>query len=131
MKAFLLIRLAASFPRLAYSHPFPDHIKSSYPDVAVFDIDGYSDEMMQQYALRLMRESESCIVCFEAEENDAIDKVMALLEEMLQPDSRRLIMLSGEHTRLQRIFGARPMLNFIAVENAEAFYKEVKNFYEG
>ncbi|PRY09856.1 hypothetical protein CLV24_11761 [Pontibacter ummariensis] len=110
MQAFLLIQLSAS---ATYEQPLLAELKQLLPDLAVLDIDGRSDELLQHYALRLLREADRAVVCIKADEAAAgLINVMPLLEELLQSSQNRLVLLLGQYPRLLRIFESRPQLQY-------------------
>lgn len=127
MQAFLYIELTT---HTTYRKPLPEQVKQQLPEVAVLDIDAESDELLQHYALRLLRESDKAVVCIKADATVTdLGKVMALLEELFQEKDNRLVLLLGEHSRLQRMFQARPQVQFRQVEE-ENVLEEVKRFLE-
>ncbi|WP_162051464.1 hypothetical protein [Pontibacter pamirensis] len=125
MQAFLYIELTT---HTTYSKPLPEQVKRQLPEVAVLDIDAGSDELLQHYALRLLRESDQAVVCIKADANTpGLGKAMAILEELFEEKAGRLVLLLGEHSRLQRMFQARPHVQLRQVEEEEAL-NEVKQF---
>lgn len=125
MQAFLYIEIISTS---TYSKPLPEAVKQQFPEVAVLDIDAQSDELLQHYALRLLRESDRAVVCIKADATVTdLGKVMALLEELFQEKENRLVLLLSEHPRLQRMFQARPQVQFKQVEE-ENVLEEVKRF---
>ncbi len=130
MDAFLYVQLTASAALPAFGHPLVDWVKKNMAAVTALDIDLQSDELMQHYALRLLRESGKSIVCLKAEEGVPIEKLMPLLEELLQPNPNRLVLLLGRHQRLQRIFEARPLVQFKVAGEEELLKEEVSAFFQ-
>ncbi|MFD3001384.1 hypothetical protein ACFS7Z_13505 [Pontibacter toksunensis] len=125
MQAFLYIEITAE---TTYRKPLPEQVKQELPEVAVLDIDVQSDELLQHYALRLLRESDKAVACIKSDETaPGLGKAMPLLEELFQEKEGRLILLLGEHPRLLRMFQARPQVNFRQVAEQDAL-KEVKRF---
>ena len=125
MQAFLYIEITAA---TTYRKPLPEQVKQELPEVAVLDIDAQSDDLLQHYALRLLHESDKAVVCIKADAaTNELGKAMPLLEELFQEKAGRLILLLGEHPRLQRMFRARPLVQFKQVEEQDAL-KEVKQF---
>lgn len=130
MDAFLYVQLTAPAALPAYGQPLVNWVKATKTAVTALDIDLQSDELMQHYALRLLRESTKSIVCLKAEEGVPLEKLMPLLEELLQPDPNRLVLLLGEHQRLQRIFEARPLVKFKVAGEEDVLKKEVTAFFK-
>ncbi|ARS36746.1 hypothetical protein [Pontibacter actiniarum] len=117
MQAFLYIDLAANN---AYRKPVVELVQKALPTVTVLDLDSRSDELLQHYALRLLREAERTVVCIKADDGAAgLGNLMPLLEELFQEGRQRLVLLQGEHPRLQRIFSVRPHVAFKAVGAGE------------
>lgn len=125
MQAFLYVELSTS---TAYRKPLPEQVKQQLPEVAVLDIDAHSDDVLQHYALRLLRESDRAVVGIKADPSiTELGKIMALLEELFQEKAGRLVLLLGEHSRLRRMFEARPHVQFKQVKEEEAV-REAKQF---
>ncbi|RDV15531.1 hypothetical protein DXT99_08560 [Pontibacter diazotrophicus] len=125
MQAFLYIELTT---HITYRKPLPEQVKQQLPEVAVLDIDAESDELIQHYALRLLRESDQAVVCIKADATaPGLGKAMALLEELFEEKAGRLVLLLGEHSRLQRMFQARPHVQLRQVGEEEVL-EEVKRF---
>ena len=120
MKSFLLINLA---PAPAYEQPLVAWVRQTFPEVATLDVDAQSSEQLQQYAVRLLREASEAMICIKAGEG-ALQQLMPLLEELLQPSAGRFILLLGQQPRLQRMLAARPALKYKVVEE-EVEFKEV------
>ncbi|MFD2513049.1 hypothetical protein ACFSRY_04170 [Pontibacter locisalis] len=117
MQAFLFIDLTTP---ASYHQPVLERVKAVLPKVSVLDLDAESDEMMQHYALRLLRNSGKLVVCIKADEGvTEIAVLMPFLEELFQENPDRLVLLLGHHTRLSRMFEARPEVNFKVVGEGE------------
>lgn len=117
MQAFLYLDLTAS---PSFQQPAVAAVKKALPDVSVLDVDTRSDEMLQHYALRMLREATRAVVCLKADENTAnFGSIMPLLEELLQGQEQRLVLLLGQHPRLRRMFQARPHVLFQEVAEEE------------
>lgn len=127
MQAFLYFDLT---PDTAFLKPVVEQVRQHIPTVSVLDLDAKSDELLQHYALRLLRESERAVVCIKADENAAeLGSLMPLLEELFEERKQRLVLLQGPHARLHRIFSARPHVAFKVVEE-EQVVEEVRLFLE-
>ncbi len=127
MQAFLYFDLTSDS---AFHKPVVEQVRQSLPAVSILDLDARSDELLQHYALRLLRESEKAVVCIKADENAAeLSSLMPLLEELFEEGKQRLVLLQGQHPRLQRIFAARPHVAFKVVEE-ENVLEEVRRFLE-
>ena len=127
MQAFLYFDLT---PDTAFLKPVVEQVRQSLPTVSILDLDTKSDELLLHYALRLLRESESAVVCIRADESTTnFGSLMPLLEELVEEGKQRLVLLQGQHPRLQRIFAARPHVVFKAMEEAQVV-EEVKWFLE-
>jgi hypothetical protein len=124
MKAFLFVDLSGSHTN--YKKKVPEVVKLALPDITVIDIDARSDELLQHYALRLLKESEAAVVCIKADGiNSDIAVLMPLLEEIFSGNKAPSVLLINQHLRLQRIFGARPEITFKGLEEDKVL-KEVK-----
>ncbi|MCC9168786.1 hypothetical protein [Pontibacter harenae] len=131
-KAFLYLQVTKAAAGIAYDLPLIKWVKTHYPDAAVLDADLQSDEITLHYARRLLQQNSRTIVCFKVEAPDVpITGFMPLLEEMLQPQEQQLVLLWGEHSQLQRIFQARPQLQFKIYLEEEEVQEEIKSFYAG
>ncbi|WP_276498712.1 hypothetical protein [Pontibacter litorisediminis] len=127
MQAFLYIVLTAD---TAFLQPVVERVRQSLPAVTVLDLDARSDELLQHYALRLLRESERAVVCIKAAESTTgFGSLMPLLEELFEEGRQRLVLLQGQQSRLQRIFAARPH-TALKVVGEEEVMEEVKGFFE-
>ncbi|GHA66763.1 hypothetical protein [Pontibacter akesuensis] len=127
MQAFLYLNLTTE---KAYAQPLVDQVRQTFPELAILDLDAQSDELLQHYALRLLRESERAVVSIKADETTVdLTGAMPLLEELFQGGTQRLVLLLGQHARLQRIFAARPHVVFQVVEEGEVV-EEVKGYFE-
>ncbi|TXK22050.1 hypothetical protein FVR03_23100 [Pontibacter qinzhouensis] len=130
MKALLYLNLLPT-AITTYGQPVLVWAKKNFPEVATLDLDANSDDMLQHYALRLLQEAEQVAVCIRSEA-DATDfrKLMPLVEELLQPNAGRLLLLSGNNARLLRMLQARPQLTYKVVE-ADAQLQEALQGYLG
>ena len=127
MQAFLYFDLT---PDTSFHKPVVEQVRQRIPAVYVLDLDARSDELLQHYALRLLRESEKAVVCIRADESTtSFGSLMPLLEELFEEGTRRLVLLQGQHPRLQRIFAARPHVVFKVVEEVQVV-EEVRQFLE-
>ena len=125
MQAFLYIEVTTA---TTYRKPLPEEVKQQLPEVAVLDIDAQSDELLLHYALRLLQESDKMVVCIKADSTEpGLGKVMGLMEELFHEKANRLILLLGDHSRLQRMFQARPQVQFKKVAEGEVV-EQVKQF---
>lgn len=117
MQAFLYVNLSAPGD---YRNSLLNELKRVLPDLTMLDMDAGSGELLQHYALRLLNEAEQLVVCIKAqEEGNNIMILMPLLEALFQHQENRLVLLIGSHSRLQRIFTARPELPFRQVKEEE------------
>ena len=127
MQAFLYINLTATTP---YHQPVPEQVKKALPQIAVLDVDAASGELVQHYALRLLRDAAKAVVCIKADESVAdISALMPFLEELFQEHPQRHVLLQGQHDRLQRMFAARPAVSFKVVGEEEVL-EEVEQFLQ-
>ncbi|MHC2991471.1 hypothetical protein OB13_07685 [Pontibacter sp. HJ8] len=120
MQAFLLIDLSGE---AVFEQPILAWLRQHRQGIATFDLDTQSDDMLQQYAVRLLQETAETVVCVKAGAGD-LNRLMPLLEELLQPNPDRLLLLLGEQPRLLRILQARPSLRYQVVADEEEL-KEV------
>jgi len=117
MQVFLYVSLAVG---AAYQPPLIAQVKQAFPAVTVLDVDARSDELLLHHALRLLREADRAVVCIQAEEADAgLGNIVPVLEELLQEQEQRLVLLLGRHPRLVRIFQSRPHVHFKEVRQEE------------
>ncbi len=129
MQGFLYLDLSASN---TYTKPVVEQVKQQLPGVAILDLDAQSDEVMLHYAKRFLEESERAVICFKAPEPEAgFGKLMPLLEELLQEQPDRLLLLLGNHTRLERIAQVRPELIFKKVQDQEELLREMRLYFLG
>ena len=108
MQAFLLISLSEE---ITYEQPILTWVRQQFPGIPTFDLDAQSDEMLQQYALRLLQETAETVVCVKASAGN-LNQLMPLLEELLQPHPQRHLLLLGEQPRLLRMLQARPAIRY-------------------
>jgi hypothetical protein len=108
MQAFLLIDLSE---KATYEQPVLAWVRQQFPGIPTFDLDARSDEMLQQYALRLLQETAETVVCVKAGEGN-LNQLMPLLEELLQPNPQRQLLLLGEQPRLLRMLQARSAVRY-------------------
>ena len=126
MEAFLYFNMANT---ATYRQPLLEQVKAALPHVATLDLDAQSGEMVQHYALQLLREAEQAIVCIKTDErvND-LAGMMPLLEELFLEKPGRLVLLQGSHARLQRMFSARESITYKVVAEGEVV-EEAKSFF--
>ncbi|GAB3823485.1 hypothetical protein [Pontibacter rugosus] len=125
MQVFLYINLVEE---TAYQQPVVVQVRQAFPALGILDMDARSDELLQHYALRLLQEAEQAVVCIKADDaTGQLNNLMPLLEELFQERLQRLVLLQGQHPRLQRIFAARPQVLFKVVEE-EQVVEELKDF---
>lgn len=125
MQAFLYFDLTDSG---AYQKPVAAQVRQAFPNIAVLDLDATSDELLQHYAHRMLREATQSIICIKADESTKdLGSLMPLLEEIFREGPQRLVLLDGEHARLRRMFDARPHVRFLDVASAEVL-PQVKRF---
>ncbi|WP_242926513.1 hypothetical protein [Pontibacter vulgaris] len=123
MHSLLYLDLSAG---TSYSNPVIQQVKHQFPEVAILDLDIQSDELMLHFAKRLLHESGRAVICFNATESETgFGKLIPLLEELLQVQPNRLLLLLGQHARLQRMAQARPDLYFKQVLSVEEVIQEV------
>lgn len=116
MQAFLFIDLSEG---AAFEKPILSWVRRQFAGIAMLDVDTASDEMLQHYAVRLLQENPDAVVCIQSGGGE-LNRLMPLLEELLQPQPLRHILLLGEHPRLQRMFQARPGIRYsVAADEAE------------
>ena len=127
MQAFLYFNLTEPG---TYRQPLLEHVKAALPQVAILDLDAQSGELVQHYALHLLREADQAVVCIKADESTTdLGSMMPLLEELFLEKPERLVLLQGQHARLQRMFGARENIRYKTVgeedvvQEAQAFLK--------
>jgi len=108
MQAFLLLDLSE---KATYEQPVLAWVRQQFPGIPTFDLDARSDELLQQYALRLLQETAEMVVCVKAGEGN-LNQLLPLLEELLQPHPQRQLLLLGEQPRLQRMLQARPAVRY-------------------
>lgn len=101
-----------------FGQPVLAWARQHFPNLAVFDLDTRSEEMLQHYAVRLLQETPGTIVCLKAGEGN-LNQLMPLLEELLQPQPQRHLLLLGHHPRLSRMLHARPTIRHSAVADEE------------
>jgi hypothetical protein len=121
MQAFLYFNLTSA---ITYRQPLLEQVKVALPHLDVLDLDAKSGEMLQQYALKVLHDAEQAVVCIKAEENvQDLGALMPLLEELFIEHPNRLVLLSGHHTRLQRMFEARERVKFKVVSEEDVVQK--------
>lgn len=126
MQAFLYFDLTDSG---AYQKPVAAQVRQAFPDIAVLDLDTTSDDLLQHYARRMLREATQSIICIKADESTKdLGSLMPLLEEIFREGRQRLVLLEGEHTRLRRMFDARPSIIYSVVSEQEVVGK-TKEFF--
>lgn len=111
MRAFILISLADR-PSQAYGQLVLQEVKQlPAGDLAVLDLDAFSEEMLINYARRLIQEAEAFVVYFKVEnENAAFGTSLKIVEEIIRHFKPGLILIEGHHQRLQTIMQSRPHL---------------------
>ena len=126
MQAFLYFNLTAPGN---YRQPLLEEVKTALPHIAILDMDAQSGELVQHYALQLLREAEQAVVCIKADESTAdIAALMPLLEELFLEKPERLVLLQGQQARLQRMFAARENIRHKLVSK-EDVVQEVQAFF--
>lgn len=115
MQAFLLIDLSGTS---AFEQPVLAQVRQFFPAIPVLDIDTHSDAVLQQYAVRLLQENPVTVVCVKAGEGE-LNRLMPLLEELLQPHDQRHILLLGSQPRLLRMLQARTGIAYTLLHDEE------------
>ncbi|WP_299705538.1 hypothetical protein [uncultured Pontibacter sp.] len=116
MQAFLLIDLSEAS---IFEQPILTQVRQRFPAISVFDVDTQSDAVLQQYAVRLLQENPDTVVCVKAGEGE-LNRLMPVLEELLQPQAQRHILLLGEQPRLLRMLQARTGIAYTLLSDEEA-----------
>lgn len=116
MQAFLLIDLSEE---PAFEKPVLEWIRKLPNGIPCFDVDTRSDAVLQQYAVRLLRETPETVVCVKAGAGE-LTRLLPLLEELLRPHPQRRILLVGEQPRLQRMLQARTGIAYTLLADQEA-----------
>jgi hypothetical protein len=113
MRAFIFISLSDA-PSFAYQQPVLEWVKQAGAlNLATLDIDAFSDEMLVNYACRLVQEAPHYAVYFKMERADApLGASLKIIEEIIRDNKPGLVLLEGEHQRLKAIMQSRPHLNF-------------------
>ena len=129
MRAFLFLNLEVTDHLERYLQPEMQLVKSAFPDVALLDLDAGSDALLLHYAKRMLHEADQSIICIKANENAALQTIMAILEDIPQVKGQLLFLLIGENQRFQRILAARSQLNFKQVNSDAALLEVLSAFY--
>lgn len=128
MQAFLYIDLSST-AGVTFQQPLLEQVTKQHPELSVLDLDTQSDELMQHYAKKLLQEAEQSIICIKGDRlNIGFGKLTPILEEILRPETNRMILLLGWHSRLQRMLQARPLLEFKQIEDEEQVLEETAQF---
>lgn len=126
MQAFLYFSMAAT---TTYGQPVLQKVKQALPQTAILDFDAASDELVLHYALKLLREAEKAVCCIKTDESTHdISAILPLLEELFIEKPDRLILLQGQHARLQRMFDARAGVKYKVVTEQEVTEATVQFF---
>jgi hypothetical protein len=116
MQAFLLIDLSEAS---AFDQPILTQVRQLFPAIPVFDVDTQSNAVLQQYAVRFLQENPETVVCVKAGEGE-LNRLMPVLEELLQPNAQRHTLLIGEQPRLLRMLQARTGIAYTLLADEEA-----------
>ncbi|WP_299822323.1 hypothetical protein [uncultured Pontibacter sp.] len=129
MQAFLYFDLTAP-GNYRYKQPLLEQVKTAMPQAAILDMDAQSGELVQHYALKLLHEAAQAVVCIKADESITdISSLMPILEELFLERPGRLVLLQGQHARLQRMFDARISIKY-KVAAAEEVVQQVQSFFQ-
>jgi hypothetical protein len=129
MKTFIQVDVenTAAF---SYNRPLLQWLKAQAPEIAVLDIDSYSDEMLISQAGRLLREAIFYAVYFKvAETNAQLGSAFKLVEEIIREDKPGLILIEGDHARLTAIVQARPHLQLKTVTSPEEVKRHLAEYF--
>jgi hypothetical protein len=116
MQAFLLIDLSEES---TFEKPVLAQVRQHFPAIPVFDVDTRSDAVLQQYAVRFLQENPETVVCVKAGDGE-LNRLMPLLEELLQPHTGRHLLLLGLQPRLLRMLQARTGIAYTLLTDEEA-----------
>ncbi|GAB3193944.1 hypothetical protein ABID22_000391 [Pontibacter aydingkolensis] len=127
MQAFLYFNLATP---ATYRQPLLEQVKAALPQVAILDMDTKSGELVQRYALQLLRDAAQAVVVIKADESITdLSALMPLLEELFLEKPERLVLLQGAQARLQRMLSARQNLKYKVVAEEEVV-PEAQEFFQ-
>ncbi|GEO02574.1 hypothetical protein AAE02nite_02380 [Adhaeribacter aerolatus] len=129
MQTFIQVNIENT-TSFSFQRPLLSWLKARNPEMAVLDLDSFSDEMLVKQAGRLIQEAVKYAVYFKVAEPDAkLGAAFKLLEEIIGEDKPGLILLEGTHARLTAILQSRPHLQFNTVPNPEEVKQHLDHYF--
>lgn len=114
MQVFIYAELLNE-PNYSYQKPILSWIKQTVHSVDCLDIDSFTEDYLITQACQMLENATTKVVYFKSAVIDASMGSLARLAEVLiqNTEGKRLMILEGQHTRLEKIFLNRPGLEFL------------------
>ncbi|PSR55807.1 hypothetical protein AHMF7605_21055 [Adhaeribacter arboris] len=113
-----------------YQKPILTKIKSSFPKVNSLDVDAYSEEFLVSQACQLIEQADRCGIYFNSPDPEiSLGSTIRLVEVLIRRQQKNLVILNGEHQRLERLFSNRAQLTFFKNPGEQLLFQYLKDLY--
>ena len=117
-------------PTHVYQKPILEKIKNCLFKVDCLDVDAYSGEFLISQACQVAEQAECCGVYFNCPDPDvSLGATIRLAEVLIRRQQKSLVVLQGEHQRLERLFTNRAHLTFLKNPEEVLLFQNLEDFY--
>ncbi len=104
MELALYIQIKA-LDQIAFGFPLSGWLKEQFPDITLLDADNFSDDLVINQELKMIKEAINCLLFIEAEPDARPGKTVRLIEFVLRnKQTRTFIHLKGDNEVLKKMF---------------------------
>ena len=116
-------------PVYSYHQPLLTEVKRLFPALTCLDLDSFSEEYLMMQAGRLLEQADQCVVYFASPAPETpLGATLSLAEGLLRRPAASLVVVQGQHTRLERLFAQRRPLTFLSNPSEALFLKQLAAF---
>ena len=113
----------------SYQKPILEKLKRRFPEGVYLDLDSFSEDYLTGQACRMVEEADKSVLYFTSSEPDApLGSALRLAEILIRQSPASLVVLQGQHTRLERLFSNRGNLIFAHNPTEEQLFGLLDDF---
>lgn len=128
MQVFIYVELLDK-PSYSYQKPVLNLVKQSIPGMIYLDVDSFSDDFLVTQACQLLEQATVSVVYFKSASSEAkIGSLVRFAETLIRIQNEKLIVVQGQHNRLERVFSNRSNLNLLNNPDERYFTTQLISF---
>ncbi|QMU30596.1 hypothetical protein [Adhaeribacter radiodurans] len=117
-------------PIFPYQKPLLIKVKNYFPKVDCLDVDSFSEEFLITHTCQVTQQAERCSIYFNCPEPDiSLGATIRLAEVLIRRQQQSLVILQGEHQRLERLLTNRTQLTFFKNPEEQLLFQNLEDFY--